>query len=463
MTKQYVIPHTDSETIMKNNLMHIAVTLALAACCGNFPAYASEADLLQRLDKLSQELDTLKAELKKMQDERKSQVAMPVVTPVAAPAAVTLMPPASISPSTSAAANALPSLVAGQTTLFGYGEINYNRPRNDSSQTQADLRRAVIGIGHRFDDRTEMGMEVEFEHAVTSASDRGETEVEQMWIDHRLNDNVAVRGGLFLIPSGFLNERHEPPTFYGVERNFVETAIIPTTWREGGAMLRGNTLDNALTWNAGVTTGFDLTKWDAASSEGRDSPLRSIHQELQFAKAKDLSILGAVNYRPTLGLTFGGSFFTGKAGQGAPNFPAPDSRITLWETHARWTPARWDLSALYAKGTISDTAAFNQTLVGQLTLVPSAFFGWYTQAAYRLWSEGNYALFPFVRYERFNTASSFADIGAGLTPDAAPTETVTTAGATFRINKYVVVKADYQKFKVDSSRDRFNLGLGFMY
>ena len=37
---------------------------------------------------------------------------------------------------------------------------------------------------------------------------------------------------------GFTNERHEPPTFYGVERNFVETAIIPSTWREGGVMLR---------------------------------------------------------------------------------------------------------------------------------------------------------------------------------------------------------------------------------
>ena len=40
------------------------------------------------------------------------------------------------------------------------------------------------------------------------------------------------------------------------------------------------------------------------------------------------------------------------------------------------------------------TADFNQTLVGNDYLVPSRFSGWYTQAAYKLWSRGDLALSP---------------------------------------------------------------------
>ena len=49
------------------------------------------------------------------------------------------------------------------------------------------------------------------------------------------------------------------------------------------------------------------------------------------------------------------------------------------------------------RGTISNTAAFNAPLVGNPTLIPEYFDGWYAQAAYELWSRGDYALAPFVR------------------------------------------------------------------
>ena len=43
-----------------------------------------------------------------------------------------------------------------------------------------------------------------------------------------------VRAGMVLVPVGIVNERHEPPTFNGVERTFVDTVIVPTTWRDVG-------------------------------------------------------------------------------------------------------------------------------------------------------------------------------------------------------------------------------------
>lgn len=361
------------------------------------------------------------------------------------------------------AAATLPALAAeGEpaTVIGSYGELNYNRPTKRSEGTQADLRRFVFGFQHRFDARTRVVAEVEVEHAVASADDEGEVAIEQAYAERQLGPRLAMRAGLFLMPAGLLNENHEPTAYYGVERNFVETAIIPSTWREGGVLLVGD-LGEGLTLQGGLSTGFDLTKWDATSEEGRESPLGSIHQEMALAKSRDLALFGTLNWRGLPGLQVGGSLFTGGASQGQAG--APRSRVTLWDVHARWTPGRWDLSALYAHGGISKTAQFNQALLGNPTLVPASFDGAYVQAAYKVWSADDLALLPFMRWERFNTAKSYADLGAGLTPEAARAEQVATAGLNFAFGNGLVAKADVQRFRNDSSRNRFDLGLGWSF
>lgn len=423
----------------------IAASLVLA-CSASFGQSATEAELERRLDQLAAELAALKAQLAALQQQRAAQQA----APAAAPPAATL--------AASNADTAAPP-TSPQTVLSGYGEINYNRPTKASENAQADLRRFVVGLQHRFDPKTKLVTELELEHAVSSADDAGEVEVEQAYVERQLGDRWAARGGLFLVPMGLLNENHEPTAYYGVERNFVETAIIPTTWREGGIQMVGN-LDNGLTVQLGLSTGFDLTKWDAASTEGAESPLGSIHQELSLAKAGNLALFGALNWRGVPGLQLGGSVFSGDATHGQ---AVVRSRVTLWDLHARWTPDRWDLAALYSRGTISDTADLNAPLVGNPTLIPQSFDGGYLQAAYRLWSRQDYALSPFVRWERFNTAKSYADLGPGLTPDAAPDETVWTVGGNFQLTPGVVVKADYQRFKQNQDATRVNLGLGWNF
>jgi hypothetical protein len=286
-------------------------------------------------------------------------------------------------------------------------------------------------------------------------------EVEQAYIEHQLTPAWAGRAGLFLIPMGLLNENHEPTAYYGVERNFVETAIIPSTWREGGLQAIGS-FDSGITLQAGVSTGFDIGHWDySAESEGRESPLGSIHQELQLARARDLSAFGAVNWRGIPGLQLGGGVFTGGASHSQPGLP--ESRVTLWDLHGRWTPGRWDLSALYASGTISNTAALNTLQVGNPTPVPSRFDGGYVQAAYQLWRDGDRVFAPFARWEQFNTARRFEDIGAGLTAASQPTERVVTLGANFNLTPEVVLKTDVQRFRENRDADRFDLGLGWSF
>ncbi|WP_017877454.1 hypothetical protein [Janthinobacterium sp. CG3] len=437
--------------MMNKNLIAAAIAAAfLGAAPG---AAAGEAELLQRIEKMAAELEQLKLELRASArktdavEQRQQTLAAQAATPARAPAG--------------AADAAGPSAPA--TVITGYGEINYNRPSKDASAAQSDVRRAVIGVQHRFDDKTKVVGEFELEHAVVSKDDSGEVEVEQLYVEREFGNGMRGKAGLFLMPVGLLNTNHEPTAYYGVERNFVETAIIPTTWREVGLGLSGE-FANALSWDAGVTTGFNLGGWGYdADGEGRESPLGSIHQEGMLAKSRDLSVHGALNWRGVPGLLLGGSLFTGKAGHKSADFAAPNARITLLDLHGRYTPGRWDLSALYARGQISHTAALNEANFGQPNPVPSAFSGWYLQAAYQLLKAGDYTLSPFLRYERFNTAKRLSGVPPGLGITAASDEKVGTIGANLRVGEGVVLKADYQKFSEDSSRDRLNLGVGFSY
>jgi hypothetical protein len=222
----------------------------------------------------------------------------------------------------------------------------------------------------------------------------------------------------------------------------------------------GGSLGDGVAVQFGLSTGFDLSKWDATSTEGSESPLGSIHQEMQLARARDLSVFASANWRGVPGLTLGGGLFTGGASQGQTTTKA---RVTLWEAHARWQPGAWDLSALYAHGSISHTAELNTPLVGGTTLIPAAFDGGYLQAAYKAWSREDESVSPFLRWERYNTAKRYAELGAGLTPTAASAERVLTLGVNWQVASGVVVKADVQRFGSSRDKDRLDLGLGWAF
>ncbi|MCW1385085.1 porin [Novosphingobium sp. KCTC 2891] len=356
------------------------------------------------------------------------------------------------------------------TTIGGYGEITYNGYLKDSSRNQADLKRLVLFVGHRFSDKLSFTSEIEVEHAVASAGDEGEVAIEQAYLDYAINSSLNLKAGLFLMPFGFLNRSHEPPVFYGVERNEVETRIIPSTWREGGVSLYGST-PFGLNYDVGVTTGFDIAKLDDAGA-----PLAGSHQELQLAKASNLSFYGSLEYQGVPGLLVGGAVFSGnathnnadfKADNALPDFSGITSRITLWDVHGRWQHKGFDFQALYARGTVSRAAALDGVVAAYnaangtvLTLAPSAFYGWYAQGAYSIALGGEATLDPFVRYEKFDTQ---AVLPLGLLSDPVNRDRLLTTGLSFHPLRSVVVKVDYQKFFQNKDNNRFNLGLGYMF
>jgi hypothetical protein len=373
--------------------------------------------------------------------------------------------------------------------IWGYGEIQYSRPSKDEGRTVADLRRAVFGLGYRFSPRVVFNSEWEVEHAVASAGDAGEFEIEQFYLDFEATHWLTATAGLFLMPFGFINEHHEPPQFYGVQRNFIETLIIPSTWREGGLSLHGNT-DVGFGWSAGLVTGNNFKSWEfspgappyvTAFGLENAGPLQATHQELQLADASHFSGYVALNYHGLAGFLIGAAAVSGNATKVALPVEVPNPgqpRVSLWEAHARWTPGRLDLSLLYAGGHISNTAAANAANPGATNPIPASFNGFYAQAAYSIYQDRTYRLTPFVRWEIYDLGASYEGTSGPVVP-AGPVavsdtpgdlsfwprndDRVWTAGANFYITPQVVVKADYQWFANNTNFDRLDLGLGLAF
>ncbi|MGH8139211.1 MAG: porin [Steroidobacteraceae bacterium] len=456
------------------------------------------ADQNQALRQHQQQIEQQLSQQQSVSQHGTPQQAAPVPQPAQAQAASALPDQSSAiasatpaAPAPSSASASLPGARAGgfgngaldNVRLWGYGEIYYSRPTNDGSRTQADLARAVFGIGYRFDSRTEFNSEYEVEHAVASSGDVGEFEVEQFYLDRQLTDQVGLRAGLFLMPFGLLNEHHEPTNFYGVQRNFVETLIIPSTWREGGLSFHGNT-DSGIGWSAGLTTGLNLSGWEFAPEfpqyataldleNSGVAPMQATHQELSLANGRDLSQYVSLSYFGVPGLEVGGAISSGKAVPPGPG----SSRVTLWEGHARWTPGKADLSALYARGSISNVAQANLANPGSPNPIPSAFYGYFLQAAYGAWEHGDYRLNPFVRWEYYNLGSEYSGTTLMIPTGNVPLsdspgdfglwpqnhDRVWTVGANFYVTPHVVFKADYQWFDVNGDFNRFDLGLGLNF
>lgn len=435
---------------------------------------ASIAELAKKLDALATQNKALQEKVERLeaaQAQQSTQVQQQTAlvlqqgAQVSQQAAAVQQVQQTVEASTTAATR---SSWAESTTVGAYGEIGYSRPTKQASATNADVQRAVIGLQHRFDDKTRMVAEFEWEHAITSSSDRGEAEVEQLWMEREFANGIKGRAGLFLMPVGLVNQNHEPTAYYGVYRPDVDTKIVPSTWREVGLGVSGDT-GFGLNWDLALTTAPNLGKWDPASTEGRDrGPLQAIHGEGQFAAARTLGVVGALNYRGVPGLLLGGSVVYDDVGQKQPGFLGNGAKLLLIDLHGRYQIAGWDLAAEYVRGTLSNTEALNQSFAASSTpsptLVPHLFYGGYVQAAYKVWQRGDFTLLPFARYEVLNTAAGYGGLPVAAGGLKAPNEKILTVGANLRIGEGVVLKADYRSYrqnKLPDAVDHFNLGNSF--
>ena len=321
-----------------------------------------------------------------------------------------------------------------KTRLGGYGEIHFNfldGGNGAKNKSEADFHRFVLFINHEYSDKIRMFSEIEIEHAFSGSDAPGEVELEQAFIEFDLPHAITATGGLFLVPVGILNETHEPPTFYGVERNPVEKYIVPTSWWEGGGML-SQKFDHGISTNLAVTTGLHTDPTAFSIRNGR--------QKVAKADASDVAITGRVVYRGVPGLELAVS------AQWSENIAATGAKTaaTLFETHVVYERGPFGMRALYARWDLHSSAA--------KALGKDVQYGFYLEPSYRIcdW------LGVFGRYNQFNTTAG----------NAGGTQRQYDIGFNFWPHENVVLKIDGQ-FQHNqggaAELDGVNLGLGFSF
>lgn len=325
---------------------------------------------------------------------------------------------------------------AQKTTIGGYGELHYNNTKSDAGDSdEIDFHRFVLFFGHEFSDRVRFFSEFELEHSLAGDGAPGEVELEQAYAEFALTENTFAKTGLFLLPLGILNETHEPTTFYGVERNDVESIILPSTWWEAGAALTGR-LDNGISWDAALHSGLAMP-----TDGGSAFRVRSGRQKVAEAIASDPAYTMRLKYTGVRGLELAASYQY----QGDPSQVAGDGLDSgqLFTAHAIFRRGPFGLRALYA-GWNFDGVAVEAAGADKQD-------GWYIEPSLRLSdSWGVYA-----RYEDLDAArdqDKFTQSEFGLNYWPVPG---------------VVLKVDYRmrdhSLPALAVRDFDSLSLGFGY
>jgi len=314
---------------------------------------------------------------------------------------------------------------AEKTSLGGYGEHHLNITSNKDDMI--DAHRFVLFVGHQFDDSLRFFSELEIEHGLAGEGQPGEVELEQAFIEYDFAEQHSVQVGQFLLPIGLLNETHEPETFYGTERNLVEKNIIPTTWWETGAMLKGYFAEG-LSYNVAIHSGLNV----APGGKVRDG-----RQKSAKAVANDWAYTARVKYTAIPGLELAASVqFQNDVTQGLDN-----SSAWLTELHTSYQHERFGLRALWASWNI-DGIAFEDNGRDKQE-------GWYIEPSYRISDN----LGVFTRFSTYNNAA-----GVASSTDAEYID----LGMNYWLSPQVVLKADISQDQVGDN-DSFNLGVGWSY
>ena len=355
--------------------------------------------------------------------------------------------------------------MAGSTTIGGYGEMHLNKLKNKkpggTNKDELDFHRFILFVGHEFNDRVRFFSETEFEYAVTGGKNGlgkdnpGKVELEQAYLDFTLNDTLSAKAGLFLVPVGIINETHEPPTFYGVERNPVENKIIPATWWEGGAGITAR-LGDGFTLDGAITSGLKTAlKKSATVSCTTASPpctstaaasnyaVRDGRQFVAQAVAKDPAYTARLKWAGMPGVELAGSVqYQADITQST---DATAGSAMLYEAHAVVSKGPVGLKALYAQWNLDGS--------GPKAVGADQQNGWYVEPAWKISEQWG----VFARQSRW-------DNQAGDAADSKYSQA--DVGVNYWPHPDVVVKLDFQNQKSPTGKDEFdgfNVGVGYQF
>lgn len=433
---------------------------------GQSPEPAGNDPVTFRLEMLEARIRQLEAEIAalKGEDEEPSekpetisrQSAAAVPAPEPEPLAERPLPMAEVIPNDTDRSSREDSFEI-RMPISGYMESHVNKAEGEP--VIGDFHRFVLLFGHSFSDRIQFWSELELEHAlVEGGRPSGELELEQAYLDFLVKPWLNFRSGIMLAPVGLVNERHEPPTFNGVERPFVDTVILPSTWFEPGAGIFGD-LGGGFVYKAYAMAPLNASLFNAEEGirEGRQKAFESIVQ--------NPAITGRLEYHGLPGLSLGGSFWTGKSGFATPGI---NPRVNVFEFDGRFSVSRFDFRGEWANLTLDQTERLNSLLqrtTGVNPNIAERMRGFYLEGAYHLLPlRQRYDLVAFSRYENFDTQNRMAH---GFLPLKEFDRDALVTGLTFFPEPDVALKFDYTVLRNQSrlikARNGVNLGIGWWF
>ena len=342
----------------------------------------------------------------------------------------------------------------------GYGELHFNSQEGPGGE-QLDLHRLVFYLGWDFADWIVMHSETELEHAFIKDIDGddvgdGEIKVEQWYFDFLFSDSFNLRAGRYLQPLGMVNQRHEPPLFFGVERSLFDTTVIPTTWFSDGIGAFG-ALSETLNWELYLGSSLDGSRIDDV---GGIRPGRQEERPGMNAPA----VSGRLAWQAHADWAIGVSGFHGGLNNGDEGtLPGVDADLSIACLDVDGRVGRFELRAAGAVEFIDGAESIGGDVGERID-------GFMAQVAHRVmpdgWRQGRLSEADAALFVRYDWVDTQAELPAGATENPAARRDEITVGASFWPVSDVVFKVDYQ-WRDDDTGDglpeRFNMGLGWSF
>ena len=246
----------------------------------------------------------------------------------------------------------------------------------DNTNTVFDARNVELIATAQLTDRLRATAEIEFERtAKTSGSSArvGEVEVEQGWLEYRVNQAFRPRFGIVLVPFGKFNKEHFDPVRDLTDRPIMMRRVIPTTWAEAGV---GFTGDVELNKGGGysVPISYETYVMNGVTNQFTDTGLRDARGAFGGDNNGNKAFAGRLGVFPAPGLELG---FSGYAG----DYDDPGDRtIAGAGMDVDYTWKHFEFLGEYARFELDD--GFEADGV---TTAPNFFDGFYVQTNYHFW------------------------------------------------------------------------------
>jgi len=331
----------------------------------------------------------------------------------------------------------------GTLSIRGYGEVIGNQPL--ASQGTWDARRFVLFTGYKYDANTAVVTEIEVEHAT-------EIYLEQAFFQHRLRPGVNLRAGLMLIPMGIANEYHEPTTFHGAERPYLDQLVVPSTWREVAAGFQGFLPRRTLGYQFYAVNGLRSFDGQKALFSG-DKGLRGGRQKGRQTLAAHPGVVGKLEWGGLRNTLVSASYYAGQT-----ESPTDDAKagrmdsttvfLQMASLDLRWAVQRFQFRA---QGTLVHLGGAEAYRLRTSSNIASWIGGAYAEGAVQvLPARSPYSCWAFSRYSLVQTGAEPVRLW--------------TQGLSFFLNSGVVLKLDAQQRRTPSAVSwTVNSGFGFWF